>query len=134
MTYYEDVMMWLANYCEKHKIEINYLSDMSPTDKPQSFRYPKIIFLNDKWFNINEKPFIFAHEIGHTLCAREDLVKKSDTYSKKSKNEYFANKFAIRLLQKYCEENDIVFNSVYDFANAFGIPSKYWYLLEKVCY
>lgn len=133
IPYYEDIMMWLVDYCKRHHIEINFVNYLDPKAKSYAFRLPKVIYFNDKWFRIDEKPFLLAHEIGHTMCAREDMVKSSDSYCNKSKNECKANRFAIRLLRKYCEENDIFFDSVYNFASFFGIPSRCFYILEEAC-
>lgn len=128
---YEDIMMWLVDYCKRHHIEINFISNLDSTAKSYTFRCLKMIYFNDKWFRVDEKPFLLAHEIGHAMCAREDMVNAHDLYSNKSKNECKANRFAIRLLKKYCEENDIFFDSVYNFASFFGIPSRCFYILEE---
>lgn len=134
ISYYEDLMQWLSDYCKRHHIHVFYKSELDPNQKSYSYRYPRVIFLNDHWQVANEKPFILAHEIGHAMCAKEDLVTSKDTYSNISKNECKANIFAVKLLRKYCEESDIEFDSIYDFADAFGIPRKYQYLLNEVCY
>ncbi|CAM3196262.1 protein of unknown function [Lactobacillus bombicola] len=131
MTNNEDVMLWLKNYCKKHKIIVTYRTDLSPKDNSYSYRFPRIIYLNDNYIQ-HLKPFVFAHEIGHAMCAKEDLVTDKSLYSARQHNEFLANKFAIRLLFKYCRENDIHFNSIYTFAEAFGIPNCYFFLLENL--
>lgn len=134
MNYYEDLMEWLKDYCKRHNIQVFYKTELNPNEKSFSYRYPRIIFLNDHWKLENEKPFVLAHEIGHAMCAKEDLILDNEIYSNVSKNECKANIFAVRLLQKYCKESDIEFDSIYDFADAFGIPQKYQYLLNEVHY
>lgn len=77
-----------------------------------------------------EVPFIFAHEIGHTIENTPIFNKLS--YLGSVKAEYSANVFAIRLLQQYCLENEITYNTIFDFAKSFGIPKDKWYLLTDL--
>ena len=85
ISYYEDLMQWLSDYCKRHHIHVFYKSELDPNQKSYSYRYPRVIFLNDHWQIANEKPFILAHEIGHAMCTKEDLVTSKDTYSNISK-------------------------------------------------
>ena len=71
----------------------------------------------------------FAHEIGHTIEGTPFFNKIA--YLGTLKGEYSANRFAINLLSMYCLENDIWYETVFDFARSFGIPKDKWYLLEK---
>lgn len=127
----DEVLSWLCDYCLKHKIGIQYIGFMNPHDPSVCYEWPRLIIYNDHWYKPNEKPFILAHEIGHVMCGTTICYTNTTGVKvNQSKNESEANKFAINLLEKYCEETDICFSSKYQFANAFGIPKRCFYLLE----
>lgn len=122
--------MWLYDYCFKYKIGIAFISYMNPKDPSVCYKWPRLIIYNEKWYDSNEKPFILAHEIGHIING--DPVCYSHDYNNINKSESIANKFAIRLLKQYCYETDIEFESKYQFAETFGIPRRFYYLLDDV--
>ncbi len=124
----DDVLSFLIDYCWEHNIGIQYISYMSPKDPSICYEWPRLIIYNDNWQTNQEKPFILAHEIGHIMCGSTICYLQNHIGTKKSEND--ANKFAIMLLQKYCEQNDIVFENKYKFAESFGIPKNIYYLLE----
>lgn len=127
----DDVIDWLKNYCKNCKIHVLYPEEATQNDVSDSFGNLKIIIFNENWKNQKETPFMLAHEIGHIV--------NGDTYcfhnfsNGVSREECKANRFAIKLLVTYCRENDIFFESKYSFAEAFGIPSKCFYILEEAC-
>lgn len=127
----DEILSWLCDYCWKHNIGIQYINYMGSHDPSVCYEWPRLIIYNDQWYKPNEKPFMLAHEIGHVMCGTT-ICYSNDSGVKvnQSKNESAANKFAINLLQKYCDETDIYFSSKYQFANAFGIPKRCFYLLE----
>lgn len=127
----DEILSWLCDYCLKHKIGVQYIGFMNPHDPSVCYEWPRLIIYNDHWYKPNEKPFILAHEIGHVMCGTTICYNINDGIEiNRSKNECDANKFAIELLMKYCEETDINFSNRYQFANAFGIPKRCFYLLE----
>lgn len=125
----DDVLSFLTDYCWKNKIGIQYISYMDPKDPSLCYEWPRLIIYNENWQVKKEKPFILAHEIGHVMCGDADFYYKN--HNGTDIEECTANKFAINLLKKYCEENDIYFESNYCFAKAFGIPKRLYYLLEE---
>lgn len=72
---------------------------------------------------------MMAHEIGHVIEENPEYYHLA--YLGVQRGESAANKFAINLLEKYCFENDIWFETIYEFAKAFGVPSRCYYLLEN---
>lgn len=124
----DSVLKWLMNYCYDHDIGVVYCNDLPSTAPSDSYCNPKLVIFNDNFQNESEKPFMLAHEIGHVIKGSSDFYKTS--FLGKEKSEYSANKFAIELLYEYCFENDIWFETTFEFAKAFGVPNKYYYLLE----
>lgn len=125
----DNVLKWLMNYCLDNEIGIIYGNDLPPSAPSDSYCNPKLVIFNDNYHNENEKPFMMAHEIGHVIEENPEYYHLA--YLGKEKGEYSANKFAIELLHEYCFENDIWFETTFEFAKAFGVPNKYFYLLES---
>lgn len=127
------VIKWLINYCFDHNIGVIYNTKLPSHARSKSYNYPSdLVVINGNWKPQSEIPFIFAHEIGHNVENCSIFNKLS--YLGKQKGEYSANVFAINLLGLYCEENDIWYDTIFDFAKAFGVPKDKWYLLEGDIY
>ncbi|MGQ5708787.1 ImmA/IrrE family metallo-endopeptidase [Lactobacillus sp. PSON] len=127
---FNKLIMFLMNYCNDHGIGIIYDNTLPPLAPSRSYTIPgKLVAINGNWYKETEIPFIFAHEIGHVIENLPHYYHASKIAELQS--EYFANDFAINLLQEYCFEEDIWFESIYDFAKCFGIPRKHWDLLDK---
>lgn len=121
-----DLIEYLLNYA--FDCGIGYkLVHADPYDPSLSLKKHNLMVINLNWHNQSELPFIFAHEIGHTI--ENTPIFDRLAYLGRQKGEYSANVFAINLLAQYCFENDIWFNSIFDFAKAFGIPHDKWYIL-----
>lgn len=86
--------------------------------------------MNARWPYPTEIPFQLAHEIAHVL--HEDQHYYNLNTKTANSGEASANIFAIKLLQKYCKENDYRFDTYYKFAKAFGIPKHVYYLLKEI--
>lgn len=125
----EDLIQWLLNYSWNQGIGIEVVPYMDPDDPSVCFEQPKLIIYNENWHKTFEKPLMLAHEIGHIICG--DAVCYHGNHNGKMSEECAANKFAIKLLGQYCKENDIYFESAYQFAESFGIPNKCFYLIEE---
>lgn len=128
----DDLLAWLYEYCSQHKIGIRFINYLDSNAPSVCYKLPRMIIYNEKWHDQQEQPFILAHEIGHIMCGTTICYHNKGIQISKNKSECDANTFAINLLSKYCEENDICFDNKYQFATAFGIPNRCFYLLEKV--
>lgn len=127
---FDSVIQFLMNYCYRHGIGCLYNKDLPAKANSISYCHPSdLIVINGNWYHQIEIPFIFAHEIGHVVDGNPEYYHLA--YLGKDKGEYSANIFAINLLWLYCLENDIWFETIYEFAAAFGIPNKFYYLLER---
>lgn len=128
---FDKLITWLAHYCWDHNIGVVYNKKLPHTAKSKSYNYPSdLVVVNGNWLPETEIPFIFAHEIGHTI--ENTPIFNKLAFLGRKKGEYSANTFAIRLLQQFCLENEIEYNTVYDFAKAFGIPKDKWYILTDL--
>lgn len=125
-----EVITWLMNYCMDHDIGIIYKKNLPQTAPSDSWHNPKLIIFNANYYKVNERPFMLAHEIGHVVEEVPEFYKLA--YLGTEKGEFSANRFAINLLSLYCMENDIWYETYYDFAQAFGIPKDKYYVLEVV--
>lgn len=125
-----EVITWLMNYCMDHDIGIIYKKNLPQTAPSDSWHNPKLIIFNANYYKVNERPFMMAHEIGHVVEEVPEYYKLA--YLGIEKGEFSANSFAINLLSLYCMENDIWYETYYDFAQAFGIPKDKYYVLEVV--
>lgn len=128
---FNKLITWLGKYCWDHNIGVVYSKEADHRAKSKGYNNPSdLVVINGNWLPETEIPFIFAHEIGHVIENTPLFNKLS--YLGSNKAEYSANVFAIRLLQLYCQENEIEYNTVYDFAKAFGIPKDKWYILADL--
>lgn len=125
-----EVITWLMNYCMKRGIGVVYQKKLPETAPSDSWHNPKLIIFNANYYKVNERPFMLAHEIGHVVDEVPEFYKLA--YLGIEKGEFSANRFAINLLSLYCMENDIWYETYYDFAQAFGIPKDKYYVLEVV--
>lgn len=125
-----EVITWLMNYCMDHDIGIIHKKNLPETAPSDSWHNPKLIIFNANYYKVNERPFMLAHEIGHVVEEVPEYYKLA--YLGMEKGEFSANRFAINLLSLYCMENDIWYETYYDFAQAFGIPKDKYYVLEFV--
>ena len=125
-----EVITWLMNYCMDHDIGIIYKKNLPQTAPSDSWHNPKLIIFNANYYKVNERPFMLAHEIGHVVEEVPEYYKLA--YLGIEKGEFSANRFAINLLSLYCMENDIWYETYYDFAQAFDIPKDKYYVLEVV--
>ncbi|MBD5431676.1 MAG: ImmA/IrrE family metallo-endopeptidase [Lactobacillus sp.] len=125
----DNVLKWLMNYCLDNDIGIIYSNDLPPTAPSDSLCNPKLVIFNDNYYNESEKPFMMAHEIGHVVEGNPEYYHLA--YLGVERGEYSANVFAINLLYEYCLENDIWYETIYQFAEAFGIPQSKYYLLKE---
>lgn len=123
-----DVINWLSNFCLDNNIGFIFDKKLPPDAPSDSWGYPRLVLLNTNWHNPNELPFMYAHEIGHVVQEYPEYYNLA--YLGTQKGEYSANLFAIKLLLKYCNENEIEFSTYYQFAYAFGIPRDQYYLLD----
>lgn len=128
---FNKLITWLGKYCWDHNIGVVYSKEADHRAKSKGYNNPSdLVVINGNWLPETEIPFIFAHEIGHVIENTPLFNKLS--YLGSNKAEYSANVFAIRLLQQYCLENAIEYNTIYDFAKVFGIPKDKWYILADL--
>lgn len=124
------VITWLMNYCMKHDIGVIYQTNLPENAPSDSWHNPKLIIFNANYYKKDERPFMLAHEIGHVVEEVPEFYKLAHLGIEKG--EFSANRFAINLLALYCFENDIWYETYYDFAKSFGIPKDKYYILELV--
>lgn len=129
---YDKLMTYLMNYAMfEHNIGVEFTDKLPSTAPPISYNEPgKLIIMNARWIYPVQIPFLLAHEIGHVLHENACFYHISDLTA--NKGEASENIFAIKLLQKYCVENEIYFDTWYKFAKCFGIPKECYYLLELI--
>ena len=129
---YDKLMTYLMNYAMfEHKIGIEFTDKLPPCAPPISYNKPgKLIIMNARWIYPDQIPFLLAHEIGHVLHENACFYHISSLTA--NKGEANENLFAIKLLQKYCIENEFHFGSIYQFSRCFGIPQECYYLLADI--
>lgn len=128
---YDRLMRYLMNYAFDHHIDIEFTYKLPPYAPSVSYNEPgRLIIMNSRWPFPTHTPFLLAHEIGHVVEEVPEYYKLA--YLGMEKGEFSANRFAINLLSLYCMENDIWYETYYDFAQAFGIPKDKYYVLEFV--
>lgn len=128
---YEDIIAYKLNVAFSHGIKL-IMDKNLPSNAPSmgySGKFP-IIHINTNWHNYYELPFIIGHEIGHVLL--ENGIYYHLAHLDKERGEASANVFAIQLLLRYCQENDIYFDTYYDFAANFRISRSQYYLFENI--
>ena len=129
---YDRLMKYLMNVAMfDYHIGVEFTNKLPPFAPAVSYNTPgKFIMMNALWAYPTEVPFQLAHEIAHVL--HEDQHYYSLNNMTANSGEATANIFAIKLLYKYCKDNEIHFNNYYEFAKAFCIPKHVYYLLEEI--
>ncbi|QLK33403.1 ImmA/IrrE family metallo-endopeptidase [Lactobacillus crispatus] len=129
---YDRLLKYLMNYAmfDCH-IGIEFTDKLPPFAPSASYNtVGRLIIMNALWPYPTEIPFQLAHEIAHVLHEDQHYYNLNDGTA--NSGEASANIFAIKLLQKYCKENDYRFDTYYKFAQAFGIPKHVYYLLKEI--
>lgn len=130
---YDELLMYLMNYALDHDIGIKWTHKLPAYAPPASFDRPgKLIVMNSKWPNAMDFPFQLSHEIGHVL--HESSQYYNLNHITHNRGEALANRFAIELLQQYCQDNDYHYSNWYSFAKAFNIPTDLFYLFSTAEY
>lgn len=128
---YDRLIKYLMNAAMfDYHIGVEFTNQLPPLAPPISYNnVGRLIIMNARWPYPSEIPFQLAHEIAHVVHEDQHYYSLNDRTV--NRGEADANIFAIELLKKYCKENDYYFNTYYDFARAFGIPKKCYYLLTE---
>ena len=129
---YDKLMQYLMNYAmfDCH-IGVEFTHKL-PFYAP-SVRYNKpckLIIMNSNWPHPMQVPFQLAHEIYHVLNEEKSYFNLNDRT--KYSDEAQANISAIKLLQRYCIENEFHFSNIFQFARSFAIPQECYYLLTDI--
>ncbi|WP_304228642.1 ImmA/IrrE family metallo-endopeptidase [Lactobacillus kitasatonis] len=129
---YDRLIKYLMNAAMfDYKIGVEFSNRLPPFAPPLSYNHVgRLIIMNARWPYPTEIPFQLAHEIAHVLNENQHYYNLNDRTTKCGEAD--ANVFAIKLLQKYCKENDYRFDTYYKFAQAFGIPKHVYYLLKEI--
>lgn len=129
---YDRLIKYLMNAAMfDYKIGVEFSNRLPPFAPPLSYNHVgRLIIMNARWPYPTEIPFQLAHEIAHVLHEDQHYYNLNDGTA--NSGEASANIFAIKLLQKYCKENDYRFDTYYKFAQAFGIPKHVYYLLKEI--
>ena len=129
---YDRLIKYLMNAAMfDYKIGVEFSDRLPPFAPPLSYNHVgRLIIMNAQWPYPTEIPFQLAHEIAHVLYEDQQYYNLNDQTV--NHGEADANVFAIKLLQKYCKENDYHFDTYYKFAQAFGIPRHVYYLLKEI--
>lgn len=128
---YDQLLKYLMNYAmfDCH-IGVEFTNKLPYYAPSVSYNRPgKLIIMNSKWLQPTQTPFLLAHEIYHVLHEEKSYFNLND--KTKNSGEAQANTFAIKLLQRYCIENEFHFGSIYQFAKSFAIPRECYYLLTE---
>ncbi len=129
---YDRLMKYLMNTAMfDYHIGVEFTNTLPPFAPSASYNtVGRLIIMNALWPYPTEIPFQLAHEIAHVLHEDQHYYNLNDGTA--NSGEASANIFAIKLLQKYCKENDYRFDTYYKFAKAFGIPKHVYYLLKEI--
>lgn len=129
---YDRLIKYLMNAAMyDYHIGVEFTNKLPPLAPPISYNSGgRLIIMNARWPYPTEIPFQLAHEIAHVLHEDQHYYNLNDGTA--NSGEASANIFAIKLLQKYCKENDYRFDTYYKFAQAFGIPKHVYYLLKEI--
>lgn len=129
---YDRLMKYLMNTAMfDYHIGVEFTNILPPFAPSASYnKVGRLILMNARWPYPTEIPFQLAHEIAHVLYDDQQYYNLND--KTKNSGEAQANTFAIKLLQRYCIENEFNFSNVYQFAKCFGIPKECYYLLADV--
>lgn len=124
----DNVLAWLTNYAMDHGIGIIFDKSLPPDAPSDSWEFPPMAIINTNWHNKNELPFITAHEICHVLYGSAEYFHLARRGVESGESD--ANLGAIKLLLQCARETDMHFATYYQFANAFCIPKKHYYLID----
>ena len=129
---YDRLMKYLMNTAMfDYHIGVEFTNILPPFAPSASYnKVGRLILMNARWPYPTEIPFQLAHEIAHVLYDDQQYYNLND--KTKNSGEAQANTFAIKLLQRYCIENEFNFSNVSQFAKCFGIPKECYYLLADV--
>ena len=129
---YDQLITYLMNAAMiDYGIGVEFTNLLPPDAPPISYNKPgKCIIMNGRWSQPTEIPFQLAHEIYHVLYENQHYYNLSDNTVDSGEAE--ANIFAVKLLQRYCQDNDYYFDSFYKFAKCFCIPKSCYYLFDSL--
>lgn len=119
----DNLITYLLNYAFDHGIGYTWTNELRP-DFPSCAVGTKSLSMVAGLIKMNchlSLPLKLVTQWWNTLLPSATIH---------DKNEHNANQFAIKLLQRYAIENDIVCLSSVQFCEQFGIPEKLSYLLE----
>lgn len=127
---YDRLMKYLMNAAMfDYHIGVEFTDTLPPFAPSASYNtVGRLIIMNALWPYPTEIPFQLAHEIAHVLHEDQHYYNLNDGTA--NSGEADANVFAIKLLQKYCDDNEYHFDSYYKFAEAFCIPHNLYYLFN----
>lgn len=129
---YDRLLKYLMNYAmfDCH-IGIEFTNKLPSYAPSVSYNKPgKLIIMNSNWPYPTQIPFLLAHEICHVLNEEKSYFNLNDRT--KNSGEAQANISAIKLLQRYCIENEFHFSNIFQFARSFAIPQECYYLLTDI--
>ena len=129
---YDRLLKYLMNYAmfDCH-IGVEFTNKLPPYAPSVSYNKPgKLIIMNSNWPYPTQIPFLLAHEIYHVLNEEKSYFNLNDRT--KNSGEAQANISAIKLLQRYCIENEFHFSNIFQFARSFAIPQECYYLLTDI--
>lgn len=129
---YDRLLKYLMNYAmfDCH-IGVEFTNKLPPYAPSVSYNKPgKLIIMNSNWPYPTQIPFLLAHEICHVLNEEKSYFNLNDRT--KNSGEAQANISAIKLLQRYCIENEFHFSNIFQFARSFAIPQECYYLLTDI--
>lgn len=121
----DNIIHYLINYASTHNI-MYQVDSMLPSYAP-AVSYPsmRFIIINANWYNKNELPFIFAHELGHIMLGHCKYPCQSPTWTIKQEHE--ADVFATSLLWDYARNTEFTERTFQQFLSSFSIPTRVWY-------
>lgn len=100
-------------------IEITY---QRPSFQSCAVMQHNLVIINPNANDKVELPFVILHELGHIVLAHQDLGCISP--AARITQEYEADRFAAELIWDYSQQLGVDYDNVYNFMQAFGIPSK----------
>lgn len=119
-----EVIEYLKSIADRFDIEYFWPSALSPSTPPAAKPSEKRIVMNPNWHNEREIPFQFAHEIAHILNDDDTnwVYYYQGVHNGTSKLEYETNRFAIKIVLSYFDQDMIEYNPI-RFMQAFAIPN-----------
>ena len=119
-----EVIEYLKSIADRFDIEYFWPSALSPSTPPAAKPSKKRIVMNPNWHNEREIHFQFAHENAHILNDDDNnwVYYYQGVHNGTSKLEYETNRFAIKIVLSYFDQDMIEYNPI-RFMQAFAIPS-----------